>query len=179
MGNSSKLKICYYGNPILRQRCNEVTEITDEIRDLAHEMIKAMDKYNGMGFAAPQGGYPLRMFVIYNHSVDDEGYVHLTTPQVFINPKILSTSEEHESMTEGCLSIPGIREHVLRPYKITVQATDLNGKTFVETREGLDARVVLHENDHINGVLYIDRIDKSLRKKIDPILKKIKKKYSE
>lgn len=177
MSNKPKLTICYYGNPILRKRCDEVKEVTDEVRALALEMIEAMDRYNGMGLAAPQVGVPIRLFVIYNHTVDEEGYVQLTKPQVFINPKILSTSEELDEMTEGCLSLPGIREHVIRPYKITVEALDLYGNLFTETREGLDARVVLHENDHINGVLYIDRLDKALRKELEPTLKKIKKKY--
>lgn len=172
------LKIYYYGHPILRKRCEPVLEITDEIRKLAHDMIETMDKSDGIGLAAPQVGRSIRMFVLRNYIYTEEGHWTLSEPKVYINPKLSNPSEHFISDIEGCLSLPGVRLHVDRPDKITIEAMDLEGKTFVEELEGYNARIRMHENDHINGVLFIDRIEASGRKKIDPILKEIKKKYN-
>lgn len=171
------LKIHYYGDPILRQRCEPVGEITDEIRTLARDMIETMDKYNGIGLAAPQVGHAIRMFVLRNYVFTEDDKWTFSEPIVFINPKLTARSENLISDTEGCLSIPLVRLEVLRPEKITVEATDLNGKVFVEELEGYNARVRMHENDHINGVLFVDRVDVNTRKSIDPALRAIKKKY--
>lgn len=172
------LKIYYYGHPILRKRCEPVKEITDEIRKLAHDMIETMDKNDGIGLAAPQVGHSIRMFVLRNYVFTEEGHWTLSEPKVYINPKLSKPSEHVISDTEGCLSFPGIRVHVSRPDKIVIEAMDLDGKTFVEELEGYNARVRMHENDHINGVLFIDRIEAHEKKKIDPALKAIKKKYN-
>jgi peptide deformylase len=172
------LKIYYYGHPILRKRCEPVKEITDEIRKLARDMIETMDKYDGIGLAAPQVGHPIRMFVLRNYLFTEEGHWTLSEPKVYINPKLTNPSEDLVSDTEGCLSLPGLRLHVDRPDKITIEALDLEGKTFIESLEGYNARIRMHENDHINGVLFIDRVDLNTRKKIEPQLKEMKKKYS-
>jgi peptide deformylase len=172
------LKIYYYGHPILRKRCEPVKEITDEIRKLAHDMIETMDKNDGVGLAAPQVGHSIRMFVLRNYIFTEEGHWTLSEPKVYINPKLSHPSEYFTSDTEGCLSLPGIRLHVSRPDKIVIEAMDLDGKTFKEELDGYNARVRMHENDHINGVLFIDRIEVHERKKVDPLLKEIKKKYN-
>jgi peptide deformylase len=172
------LQIYYYGHPILRKRCEPVKEITDEIRKLAHDMIETMDKNDGIGLAAPQVGHSIRMFVLRNYIFTDEGHWTLSEPKVYINPKLTNPSEHLIADTEGCLSLPGLRLHVNRPEKITIEAMGLDGKIFVEELEGYNARVRMHENDHINGVLFIDRVPISVRKKIDPALKEIKKKYN-
>ncbi|MGC1877887.1 MAG: peptide deformylase [Rhabdochlamydiaceae bacterium] len=172
------LKIYYYGHPILRKRCEPVKEITDEIRKLARDMIETMDKYDGIGLAAPQVGHPIRMFVLRNYLFTEEGHWTLSEPKVYINPKLTNPSEDLVSDTEGCLSLPGLRLHVDRPDKIVIEALDLEGKTFIESLEGYNARIRMHENDHINGVLFIDRVDLNTRKKIEPQLKEMKKKYS-
>lgn len=171
------LKICYYGNPVLRKRCAPVTKITDAIRQLASDMIETMDKSDGVGLAAPQVGQPIRMFVLRNYITQDDGTWTLSDPKVYINPKISSPSLNQLSDIEGCLSLPGLRLQVLRPDKIMLEAMDLEGNLFVEEVEGYNARVRMHENDHINGVLFIDRVDAGARKKIDLILKEMKKKY--
>jgi peptide deformylase len=171
------LKIYYYGHPILRKRCAPVKEITDEIRKLAQDMIDTMDENNGIGLAAPQVGHSIRMFVLRNYIFHEEGHWTLSEPQVYINPKLINPSEQFVSDTEGCLSLPGLRLQVDRPDKITVEAMDLDGNRFTEELEGYNARVRMHENDHINGVLFIDRVDINTRKKIDPILKEIKKRH--
>jgi peptide deformylase len=172
------LKIYYYGHPILRKRCKPIQEITDEIRKLAYDMIETMDKNDGIGLSAPQVGHSIRMFVLRNYLFTEEGHWTLSEPKVYINPKLTNPSEHFISDTEGCLSLPGLRLHVSRPDKIIVEAMDLDGKIFVEELEGYNARVRMHENDHINGVLFIDRIEANERKKIDPLLKEMKKKYA-
>jgi peptide deformylase len=173
------LKIHYYGDPVLRKRCEPVHEITDEIRTLVSDMIETMDKSDGIGLAAPQVGHALRIFVLRNYIQLENGQWTVSEPKVYINPKLSNPGKEFLTDTEGCLSFPGLRFHVDRPDKITVEAMDLDGNTFVEEIEGYNARVRMHENDHINGVLYIDRIDADERAKIEPILKEIKKKFSQ
>jgi peptide deformylase len=98
-------------------------------------------------------------------------------PQVFINPKILSVSKETEFDDEGCMSLPGLRVAVERPVKIKIEATDLSGETFVEEVEGINARVRLHENDHLNGVLTVDRTTPQEKKRVEGQLRALKKKY--
>lgn len=175
------LQIRYYGDPVLRQSCAPIEEITDEIRQLASDMVETSDKNNGIGLSACQVGVPIRLFVLRNYIPLPDGTWTMSAPIAFINPKILSVSQETESDSEGCLSVPKIREWVDRPIKVTIEATDLNGKRFVEVFEGrdeierLNARVRLHENDHLNGVLFIDRLPPKVRKRIDQKLRDIKR----
>jgi peptide deformylase len=171
-----RLKIHYYGDPILRKRCEPIQEVTDEIHTLARDMIETMDKGNGCGLAASQVGHPIRMFVLRDYIVED-GHWRQGPPRVFINPKLSHPGEEKLTDVEGCLSLPGLRLNIDRPNKITVEAMDLDGKIFVEEIEGYNARIRMHENDHINGVLFVDRVDVNMRKKLDPILHEMKKKY--
>ena len=91
--------------------------------------------------------------------------------EVFINPVLSSPSKETESLPEGCLSIPGIHREVVRPFKIHVEAMDLSGKLFSVDLEGFKARQVMHENDHLYGTLFVDRLDQKVRKEIDPLLR--------
>lgn len=172
------LKIYYYGHPVLRKRCEPVEKITDEIRQLAQNMIETMDNNNGIGLAAPQVGHSIRMFVLRNYIFTEDGRWTMSEPIVFINPKLSEPGKHHVVDTEGCLSVPGLRLHVERPDRITIEAMDLDGNIFVEHLEGYNARVRMHENDHINGVLFTDRVDVNTRKKIEPILREIKKKYN-
>ena len=173
------LKLCYYGDPILRKRSAPIEHITDEIRQLAVDMVETMDKNNGLGLSGCQIGKPIRLFVLRNYVETPDGKWAMSAPSVFINPKILSVSDEVILDREGCLSIPGIRGEVQRPLKVTVEATDMSGKVFIEESTGYNARCRLHENDHLNGVLFIDRISSQARKKIDPLLREIKKKYAQ
>lgn len=163
---------------MLRKRGEPITEITEEIKQLAADMIATLDHHNGVGLAAQQVGKAVRLFVLRNYIEDENGHFHLGPPRVYINPKLSSPEGELWVNAEGCLSIPGIRGNVYRPYRITVEATDINGQLFTETAEGENARVRMHENDHINGVLYIDRMDPHDRKKLEPFLQKIKKEKS-
>ena len=172
-----RLPVRYYGDPILQMHCKPIEEITEEIRNLGADMIETMDAGKGIGLAAPQVGVPIRLFVLRNYIETVEGDLGFSDPLVYINPKLSNPSMKKVYDTEGCLSIPGYRSEVLRPVKIRVEATDLQGTPFAEEVEGYNARVRMHENDHLNGVLFIDRLDLRQRKKIDSFLKDLQKKY--
>lgn len=171
------LPIIYYGNKLLRKKCEPIEEITDAIKSLVEDMIETMDAQKGIGLAAPQIGHPIRLFVLRNYIEDEDSDQELSDPQVYINPKILKVSKETNFEMEGCLSIPGVREEVERPLNILIEATDIDGRRFTEEIFGYNARVRLHENDHLNGVLFVDRIAVAKKKKIEPILLQIEKKH--
>lgn len=169
----------YYGDPILRKQSEPVEEITDEIKELAHFMIDYADNHNGIGLSAVQVGVPIRLFVLRDYVVLPDGKWTVSAPKVFINPKIVWKSKETEIDDEPCMSIPGLNVGPIeRPVKVRFEATDLDGNHFVEERQGINARVSFHENDHLNGVLQIDRAPPRVRKKIEPDLQAIKKKYN-
>lgn len=157
------LRITKLGEEILRQKAQPVKEINDEIRQLANDMLETMIDADGVGLAAPQVGRSIRMFVIM---ADDN------VKRVFINPQIIKTSNEVGPYDEGCLSIPQVYESIVRPLKVTVQAYDENGKRFTLDADGLLARCIQHENDHLDGILYIDRGDPDFAKKTEEQFKK-------
>lgn len=173
-----KLPLTYYGNPVLRKKTRPITEITDEIRQLVQDMDETLIEQNGWGLAAPQVNHSIALFIARMGYNDEEGNFIRGELRVFINPKIISYSEELWPYTEGCLSIPGIREEVARPYKVVMQATDLEGKLFEEEFTEFNAKGVMHENDHLNGVLFIDRLSPKKKKELDQKLRQIKKKYA-
>lgn len=168
------LKVLVYGHPLLRTRCEPVKAIDDEVRQLAVDMIHTADNTNGIGLAAPQVGYPIRMFVLRDYIEQPDGTWAVSAPMVFINPQVSSPSEEKDVEEEGCLSLPGFRVNVVRPIKITIEAIDLNGHKFTQERMGLNARTRMHENDHLNGVLTIDRTDAKEKRRIEPFLRRLK-----
>jgi peptide deformylase len=169
----SRRDLVLYGTKLLREKCLPVEEINDDIKKLVADMIETMDASRGIGLAAPQIGEKLSIFVLRDLLADGESLSDEV--RVYINPKISSPSKQMVSETEGCLSIPGIREEVKRPLSILIEATDLDGNRFKEELSGFNARIRMHENDHLNGVLFIDRLDLRRRKKLDPILKKMEK----
>ena len=172
-------KLIYYGNPILRKKCEEIKEITPEIRQLVHEMKHIMDEKEGIGIAAPQIGVSLSLFILRRYTHDEKSDKwSMTEPYVYINPKILNYTEESWIDEEGCLSIPGLRVLVPRPWGIKLQAQDLEGESFIYEVEGINARCIMHENDHLHGTLQIDRTDPKTKKQIEPKLREIKHKYS-
>ena len=157
------LRITKLGEEILRQKAQPVEDINDEIRQLAKDMMETMIDADGVGLAAPQIGRSIRMFVI---KADDD------IERVFINPQIIKTSNEVGPYDEGCLSIPQVYETIVRPLAVTVQAYDENGKRFTLDADGLLARCIQHENDHLDGILYIDRGDPDFAKKTEEQFKK-------
>jgi peptide deformylase len=173
-----KLPLTYYGNPILRQKASPILTINDEIRELVQNMIETVKVSAGCGLAGPQVGYSLSLFITYILP-DEEDSLLPGVVQVFINPKIIEVSKEHWICKEGCLSIPGLeRQEVSRPAKVKIQAMDLDGHLFEKEFTEFEAHVILHENDHLNGVLFIDRLDTKKKKKIEVKLAQIKKKMN-
>jgi len=173
-----KYPLRVYDDPILREKSKLIEEITEEIKELARYMVEFADNNNGIGLAAVQLGVPIRMFILRNYIILPDEKWTVSAPMVFINPKIIWKSKETNSDTEGCLSIPGLpKGPVERPSLVKIEALDLEGNKFIDEREGMNARVFLHENDHLNGVLFIDRLPPKERKEIEPELQEIKKKY--
>lgn len=137
------------GDEILRKKCREVSEITDRIKLTLEDMLETMREEMGVGIAAPQIGVMRRMFI----AEPEPGRVYY-----MINPEILEQSGS-QTDDEGCLSVPGMIGTVERPQKIKIQAMDLNGDTQVYEFEDFDARVMCHEYDHLEGILYIDKAE--------------------
>lgn len=175
-----KLPLAYYGNPILRKKTTQVEEINQEIRNFIDDMIETVQAVKGIGLAAPQVSRSLAIFLIRPPIRDEVNRSWNYGPiQIFINPKIIAYSEEQNEDDEACLSIPGLSAGpVPRPSKIQVETTELDGTRVVKEFSGFEARMVMHENDHINGVLFIDRIKGKERQEIEPALREIKKKYA-
>jgi peptide deformylase len=157
------LKVRKYGDPLLRQRAQPVTQITDDIRALVADMIDTMYDEAGIGLAAPQIGVPLRLIVV--------GDEHGRDARAVINPSIVAQGGS-VTAEEGCLSIPGIFALVTRFEWVHVEAQDLDGEPVRLEAHGLFARVLQHELDHLDGALFIDRLDPVAR---DRIKRKIKK----
>jgi peptide deformylase len=143
-----------YGDPVLRARAKEVAEFDDSLRGLAADMRETMRAYRGVGLAANQVGVLQRILVV-DVPLDEEGEAHAACTMV--NPVILERAAT-QAAEEGCLSIPGIYEEVTRPLRIRVRYHDEEGKEAVMTAEGYLARAILHEIDHLDGVLFVDRL---------------------
>jgi len=146
-----QMKLC--GDLVLREKCARVDTITPEILEILDEMVKMMEEQQGVGLAAPQVGISKRFLVMKNPS--NNKIIKM------INPVILSRSEEMVVKEEGCLSVLGpdmlpVYADVARPSKVTVQWTDENGKTNTAEMSGFRARIVQHETDHLDGILFID-----------------------
>jgi len=171
------LPLAYYGDPVLRRKTVPIEEITPEIHTLVQDMYETMRANDGGGLAAPQVHRSLKLFIICIDHEGPEGTWIEGEVQVFINPKLTSPSDTHVSMNEGCLSIPKLRGMVYRPETIVVEAMNLKGEVFIKEFSGIEARVIMHENDHLNGVLYIDRLDQRQRQQLEPYLRQVKKKY--
>ena len=168
-------QIVLYGDPVLRAKAAPISEITPEIHKLAEDMIETMIAANGVGLAAPQIGKSVRMFVVQDEVKGANGEFEFGPPEVIINPVLSHPSQETQIGPEGCLSIPKIQVDVERPLRIHVRYQNLKGEFIEEDLHEFRARVFMHENDHINGTLMIDRIPSTVRKEIEPLLRKMKK----
>lgn len=167
-----KPSLRYYGDPIFRTKGASIEKIDEEIRALARSMIEIMDTHHAIGLAANQVGVALRLFVLRNSiPLPDGTSVLSATPLVFINPKILSTSREMQMDFEASPSFPGVQESIERPFAVTIEALDLNGKPFVDHSEGLNARVRFHEMEQLDGIVFIDHLPAKVRKRIETDLK--------
>jgi len=162
--------IVIYGEPVLRKMCDPVERIDRVTKELVSDLIDTLKKARGLGLAAPQIGVSKRIFVVDLSAID------LTASlTVFINPEIVATSESEVELEEGCLSFPGLYQKIIRPAEIKVRATDIDGNQFEMVADGMTARAILHEYDHLEGKLFIDRMSPFTRTMIQGRLKKLKK----
>jgi peptide deformylase len=163
------MEILTIGNELLREKAAPVVNIKNgpiDWKGIVQEMLGALKAGKGIGLAGPQIGLLQKIFVT---SIEGD------SPRVFINPSILETSQETAKFEEGCLSIPGVWADVIRPKTVKVQAWDEKGRPFTLEADGILARVILHEHDHLEGVLFIDRLSEPKRKKLlDKMAKRIK-----
>jgi len=157
------LKVRRYGDPVLRRRAVPVGEVTPQIRRLVEDMTDTMYDEVGIGLAAPQVGHSVRLLVVG----DEEG----RGVQALVNP-VITESGGTVTAEEGCLSLPGIFADVTRAQWVRLEAQDLEGRPVAMTARGLRARVFQHEIDHLDGVLFIDRLDPVTRDRIKRRIKK-------
>ena len=159
------MQILPYPHAALRWKSKPIQEINDDLRRVVAEMFELMYAAKGIGLAANQVGLPYRLFIL-NLTADPE---IKDEEIVFLNPTILKRKGTTEG-EEGCLSFPGMYGQVKRAAKIDVEAFDLNGECFEYSLDDLAARAVQHENDHLDGVLFIDRMTETARRELDPII---------
>ncbi|MBK6634523.1 MAG: peptide deformylase [Chitinophagaceae bacterium] len=184
------LPIVAYGSPVLRKVCDEITPGYPELNKLITDMWETMYNSNGVGLAAPQVNVPIRLFVmdseqIFENQEEDEKGEYPDEPGykgVFINAQIIKLNGKEWAYNEGCLSIPKIREDIYRNEEITLEFEDENFAVHTKTFNGITARVILHEYDHIEGKLFIDHLKplkrKLMKRKLDDISRgKIKVDY--
>lgn len=166
------LKLRYYGDPILRRRAMDVRTFDQSLAEVAAQMLEAMEREDGVGLAAPQVGLDLRLLVALamREPGDEEA-----KPVIMVNPEILERSHDTWVYEEGCLSIPGIRGDVTRPLTIKVRYQDLQGKEHLAESEGMFARILQHEIDHLDGKLFIDYLSTADKALIRPKLRNISK----
>ena len=162
-----QMKLC--GDLVLRQRCEPVSVITPELLKIMDEMVEMMDAQNGVGLAAPQGGFLSRFLVM----MDPDS----KTVYRMINPQIVSRSDEKCTMEEGCLSVLGndglpVYANVTRPKSVVVEWTDENGNAKMAEMSGVPARIVQHETDHLNGKLFVDYLSPVRR---EMLMRKVRK----
>ena len=184
------LPIVAYGSPVLRKVCDDITPDYPELDKLIADMWETMYNSNGVGLAAPQINAPIRLFImdseqIFENQEEDEKDDYPDAPGykgVFINAHIVELHGKEWAYNEGCLSIPKIREDIMRNEEVTLEFEDENFNTHTITFNGITARVILHEYDHIEGKLFIDYLKplkrKLMKRKLDDISKgKIKVDY--
>ncbi|HSJ69653.1 MAG TPA: peptide deformylase [Anditalea sp.] len=156
--------IVAYGNPILKREAEEIKEGTD-VSALISDMFDTMGHASGVGLAAPQINQGLRLFVMDSSLMLDEDEEEKGIRRAFINPIILDEYGDEFSFEEGCLSIPEIRAEIIRPEKLTIEYYDEDWKLHEEEFSGMTARVIQHEYDHLEGILFVDYL-KGLKKRL-------------
>ena len=173
--NIDELEIVFIGNTVLEQVAVDVDVTDPRLNRLIARMETLMLRQNGVGIAAPQLGIPLRLFL--TKSSNDRSVSYENAPVVtYINPILSNESENFVAGNEGCLSIPHVQGEVARPDAVTITATDVAGNSFVRNLSQFEARVVMHENDHLNGVLFLKYLNRAGRKNANKTIEKLKKK---
>jgi len=151
------LRILTLGNEALKLKAEKIENIDNSIIRISGQMLEALKEGKGVGLAGPQVGLPKRIFV---------SFVQGDVPRIFINPSILETSTDTVKMEEGCLSVPGLYADVIRPRQIKIQAWNEKGRPFTLDATGILARVILHEYDHLEGVLFLDHLPEAKRNRL-------------
>lgn len=179
-----KLSVRQYGDPVLRAKGKRVEKIDDRVRELAQNMIETMHAANGVGLAAQQVGEPLQLTVLDVSQVEDRPSTmklngedvdpKSATPIVLINPEI-TLGAETETGTEGCLSFPEINGEIERAKSLVAQAQTMDGNWLEIEASGLLARAIQHEVDHLNGILFIDRMSSAAKAALSSRLKRLQK----
>jgi len=164
------LTLRIYPDPILRRSCKKVMTFDSELRDLADAMIDTMCQEGGIGLAAPQVGFDKCLIIALRMADPEDTHAE---PAVLINPKVVSSSSELWSYEEGCLSIPGVSASILRSVKVDIEFQDVDGDTHRSTEEGMFARILQHEIDHLNGRLFIDYLSDAQKSLLRNQLKKL------
>tara|TARA_B100000768_G_C11175271_1_gene330544 strand:- start:232 stop:825 length:594 start_codon:yes stop_codon:yes gene_type:complete len=166
------LPIVAYGDPVLKKRASEISKDTPKLEETISNMYESMYGAHGVGLAAPQIGLSIRLFLVDTSPFADDDEYSVEEQEklkrfkrTFINAKIIEETGEEWSFNEGCLSIPNVREEVLRQPVIKVEYQDENFESHTETFDGLIARVIQHEYDHIEGILFTDKVS-SLKKRL-------------
>ncbi|MBL9206456.1 MAG: peptide deformylase [Opitutaceae bacterium] len=176
------LRIVHFNDPILRQKGRNVTVFDADLAKLAQDMIAAMHTAEGIGLAAQQIGRALQLCVVdllpmkRNFSWVLDGVktpLELIMPMVLINPSVVALPSEKTPYEEGCLSFPEIRGDVVRPHRIAVRYQDLHGIAHTLECDGIFARCIQHEVDHLNGTLFIDRMEKKIRAELEPAIREL------
>ena len=182
-------EIVLYGDPVLRQKCAPVTDITPELHALAAEMLETMEAAHGVGLAAPQIGLGLQFAVIDVSDAEEpltflrvdgkETPMEELMPLVFMNPALSFPQKEKVVMNEGCLSFPEVRADVNRPDVVLAKLTLLDGRTVEIETDGLLSRAIQHEADHLFGILFIDRISAAAKLTMKRKIQKMREKLAE
>ena len=168
-----KFQILIYGNPVLRKKSVPITEFNEDLKKLSEDMIETMMNADGVGLAAPQIGKNIRIVI-----VDPDPSQNGLTRMILVNPEITPITENKEVMEEGCLSVPGIYGRVKRPTDLRVKAQDLDGKPIEFETRGFFSRVIQHEIDHLDGVIFTDKVLPKDKKKVEKELKELIAKYA-
>ena len=181
-------KIVLYPEPVLRAKCRNITTVTAEHRQLAEDMLETMREANGVGLAAPQVGVDLQLAVIdVSHNPQCVTYVRIdgqdadlvkSMPLVFLNPK-LELGKAKENGEEGCLSFPDLRSQIRRSLDVKVTYQTLDGETKTIETDGLLARALQHEIDHLNGILFIDRMSAAAKVGLKRKLARLQEEWAE
>jgi peptide deformylase len=172
------LPIVAYGDDVLKKKAQEISPDYPELKQLISDMFETMYNSKGVGLAAPQIGKSIRLFIVdaSPFAEEEEDLSHLKNfKKVFINAQLKKEEGEEWVFNEGCLSIPGIREDVYRKPKILLQYQDENFNQYEEYFEGIAARIIQHEYDHIEGILFIDRLNPLKRRLLKRKLNNISK----
>jgi peptide deformylase len=159
------LPVFAFGQPVLKKKASDINSDYDELKQLIDNMWETMYAAHGVGIAAPQVGVSIRLFVIDTIQIMEEEKIAEGIKKVFINAKIIEETGEMWAYEEGCLSIPNIRGDVERQQKVRIQYLDENFEKHDEIYEGINARVIQHEYDHIEGILFVEKL-KPLKKKL-------------